>query len=200
MLAAFASLPAKIMFNDAMTNTMVWGLIIAGALMIGSAFLPRLKTGQRVAAVIFGVLFLGYGIYVSLPSTTDIFISAYMFIVPFAVLVTNLSAAFKKTPPVQVENHGPAGYYPQGQPGAQPDPSQAYPAQGQAYSAQQYPAQAYPAQPNAGQQYPSQPYPTQNAQAAPNVQDYQQPYLGQNQNQPYPTEQQTAQQPTDPTA
>lgn len=186
MLAAYASLPARAIINDTGITLMTWGLIIAGILMLGSAFLPKLKTGQRVAGVIFGILFIGYGIYVSLPSTHDVFISFYMFIVPVAVLVTNISASVKGNKSVEVQNHGPAGYYPpqgqqpyQGQNPQQPVGQAPY---GQQYQEQQaqpgYPAQT--GQQTYGQPAAPQPYQGQAAQPvqpgqAPQPSQYQQP-------------------------
>ncbi|WP_394941701.1 hypothetical protein [Psychromicrobium sp. YIM B11713] len=194
MLSTYASLPARAVINDTGITLMTWGLIIAGILMLATAFLPRLKTGQRVTAIIFGVLFIGYGIYVSLPSTRDVFISLYMFIVPVVVLIANISGSIKGNRDVTVQHHGPAGYDPQqnqGYPGQNPagygQPGQTgyYPQAGQQPSQGQNPSPAaYPDQSAPSGQSAQPPY---GQQASP------QPYQGQPGGDPY-------RQPTDPTA
>ncbi|AJT42708.1 hypothetical protein UM93_16750 [Psychromicrobium lacuslunae] len=185
-------------------SLMTWGLIIAGILMLATAFLPRLKTGQRVTGIIFGILFIGYGIYVSLPSTRSVYVGIYLFIVPVVMLITNISASVKGNKTVEVQNHGPAGYYPpQGQ---QPYQGQNQQSAAQAPYGQQYPAQpGQPTEPSqtgygqpaTAQPYQAQPYPAQPVQ--PN-----QPAQPVQPNQPVqpgqPAQPNQYQQPTDPTA
>ncbi|ABY21998.1 hypothetical membrane protein [Renibacterium salmoninarum ATCC 33209] len=147
-------LPAFRMTDD-FTNLMILALFIFGALMVISALLPKIPVGGRVAGILLGLGFIGYGIYVNLPSTRTVWVGLPLLIVPVVVRVSNISASVKgRKLVVQSVDHGPQGYYP---------PQQQYPNQ----AAPQFQGQNQPQNPA------PQGYQTPQAQQPP--QQYQQP-------------------------